>query len=457
MKQSFSAIIVFFFLNTISLAQSGSLDITFGKNGKVLQSFGASNKCNTVTVLKSGKLLAAGKTSLAGYHTVALMRFYSDGKLDSSFGNYGQVALTIYPNDQTECLKVLELDNGKILALVDEQGVGDNNYAYNVVVVRFEPDGKIDSSFGKNGFVKTELGYNESCRDMQIDSNGRIVLAGRQIEFKGTSSINILLLRYGSNGSRDSTFGRGGIVITNINGNKTYEEANSMVLQSDGKIIIGGKIYSRDYSMPDAKFLLVRFLENGSIDSSFGSNGLTITQFSSNDDIINSISLMSNGNIIAAGTSYAQGDAPYYYQYSGIALAQYLPNGQPYTFFGKKGKLILQRTSTNTEGRVVLVQPDSKIIIACMQYKRNYKEAGNFLVMRLFKTGIIDSSFGNDGLAVADFGSREDALSAVLQADGKIVVAGPHYPVDYNEDEKFAIARFNGDSNQEIIAKALIR
>ena len=453
MKQLTPIIILSVFLFNVSNAQPGSIDFTFGTNGKVLESFGTSNKCNTVAVLKSGKVLTAGKTAAGLYNAVGLIRFHSDGTLDSSFGSIGKVTLSMYPNDQAECLKVLEIKNGKILALIEEEGVGNNNYAYNVVVVRLEANGEIDSSFGINGFVKTELGYDESCRDMQVDADGRIVLAGRQIEFKGTSSTNILLLRFLENGVKDSSFGREGVVITNINGTKTDEEANSLIIQDNGRIVIGGKLYKNIYANSDSRFLLARFLDNGMLDSSFGTNGVSITQFSNNDDVINSISLQPSGNIIAVGTSYTQGDNVYYYAYSGIAIAQYLPNGQPDLSFGKQGKLIIKRISVNTEGKVVLVQPDSRIIVACMQYKRTYKEPGNFLVMRLYKSGIVDSSFGNNGFAVADFGSREDLSSAVLQDDGKIIVAGSHYPIDHNDDEKFALARFNGDGDKLIIAR----
>jgi uncharacterized delta-60 repeat protein len=420
-------------------AQAGTLDSSFGIGGRMLASFGQSSECTAMIMLKSGKILTSGITGPFDRERIGLMRFNIDGTLDSSFANNGQLIDYTFPNDMILCRGIAETSDGKIVALAEERG-GVNVHGMNVMLARYFEDGSTDSSFGKYGFIRTDVGYDENCSAVKIDGDGKIIIAGIEIEFKGTSSQNILLMRYNQNGSVDSSFGNNGIVIPDINGAHTFEDANTILLQPDGKIITGGRIFDKQYD--SSKFLLMRFLQNGKIDSTFGINGTMVSHFKE-ADVIFSIALRADGKIIAAGSTFEKRNQPYL-AYSNTAIAQYLPNGQPDVTFGKKGKAVLSIPDYNTEGKSILIQNDGKFVIAGITGKPIFG-GSQFIVTRFLKNGTVDSSFGIDGSTQTRFGSGGGVCkNAILQSDGKILVSGTYYPG--STPSSFALARYNIDN-----------
>lgn len=126
-------------------------------------------------------------------------------------------------------------------------------------------------------------------------------------------------------GDFDSTFNFDGIVTTDIG--RGLDAANAVIVQPDGKIIIGGYAFNGN----NIDFALVRLNTNGTLDYSFGTNGKVLTDFIGGDDIIYSLELQNDGKIIAAG-SYAYTDMSY-----GFALARYNSNGLLDVNFGTNG------------------------------------------------------------------------------------------------------------------------
>ena len=230
----------------------GSLDTSFSSDGKVTTDFGSSTSDygRSVTVQADGKILVAG-TSGADF---ALVRYNSDGSLDTSFSSDGGVTTDVGASERG--YGVTAQADGKIL-------VAGPSYDYNsnkgdFALVRYNSDGSLDTSFSSDGKVTTDFGserdYGES---VTVQADGKILVAG-------TSNDNFALVRYNSDGSLDTSFSSDGKVIPDFGGGAS---GHSVTVQADGKILVAGTSYRGGY-----KFALVRYNNDGSLDTSFDRN-----------------------------------------------------------------------------------------------------------------------------------------------------------------------------------------
>jgi len=264
--------------------------------------------------------------------------------------------------------------------------------------------GTLDLSFGDSGFVKTRTAAlgSEEAHSLQIQNDGKIISAGTVYHYGYIA--DFLLTRYKIDGRLDSAFGVDGKVISDFG---DYEDGASVAIQPDGKIVIAG--YTGENLPSD--FLIARYRNNGEADSSFGNNGTTIVDFQ-NIDRATAIAIQADGKIVVAGCSYdnifqANGD---------IAVVRLDANGEPDSTFGENGK-ILRASETAQEDCSLAIQKDGKIITAG-------NSRGDFILLRFETNGKIDSSFGTDGEAITDFGDNDWIESIALQDDGKIVATG---------------------------------
>lgn len=225
------------------------------------------------------------------------------------------------------------------------------------------------------------------------------------------------------NGSLDLSFGNGGSMTTSII-NKDY--ANSVALQSDGKIVVGGHI-SLGFN---SDFALVRYTINGTLDTTFGNNGIVITDIDSTD-FGKSVAIQTDGKIIMAGVNNNEK----------FILIRYNTDGTVDTTFGISGKVITNITGTNSFSSMsMLIQIDGKIVIASTIDSVNND---NFILIRYNSNGTFDNTFGIGGIQTTDIGSLyESALSVAIQTDGKIVVCGKTQIGGYYD---FAILRYNSN------------
>ena len=217
-------------------------------------------------------------------------------------------------------------------------------------------------------------------------------------------------------GSLDNTFGVGGKVSTSFGSGD--DGANSVAIQSDGKIVAAGY---RKTAGNRFKFSLARYNTNGSLDNTFGVGGKVITSLDSSDDRGNAIAIQANGKILVAGQSMHQSS---YGLYSDFALVRYNTNGTLDNTFGSGGKVTTDIDSANDYGNAVVIQPNGKIIVAGQSVTHNW----DFSLVRYDTTGAVDSTFGINGKVTYDFhpgGYAYDyAYSVALQTNGKILVAG---------------------------------
>lgn len=167
--------------------------------------------------------------------------------------------------------------DGKILAAGD--GYLENE---DILIARYLSNGSLDSSFGNKGKIITDFGEWEYCRSINLQTDGKIVLTGF-IQKEAFGENDVLVVRYMPDGSLDKSFGNEGKVTTVLPFD-TYSTCE--IIQPDGKIIISGYIW---YGGIDEKFLTIRYNEDGTVDSSFGVDGKVITDFGKGGDRINTM------------------------------------------------------------------------------------------------------------------------------------------------------------------------
>ena len=282
----------------------GSLDTTFGGDGRVTIDFGIAfrpvTSGNAVAIQADGKIVAAGSAGTAGENDFALARFNSDGSLDTSFGSGGKV-LTPFGGYEFAFELAIQAD-GKIVAAGHTDRFGEDGFDF--ALARYNPDGSLDAGFGSGGKVTTHFGstFFEAAYGVAIQADGKIVAAG-------TGAGDFALARYNPNGSLDTNFGLGGKVTTDIGGSGN---ANADAAQADGRITAVGSTSAGD-------FTLVQYRPDGSLDGSFGNGGTVTTDFSATDNAFD-VAIQGDGKIVAAGGTIGTG-------FSDFALARYENGG----------------------------------------------------------------------------------------------------------------------------------
>lgn len=260
----------------------GSLDLTF--NGTGIGQTGPAGIPFSVVALPNGSLVAVGQDAFGNYFQLA--KYTVTGTLDPSFGMSGVV---VQPQGFAVD-SMLETD-GKIIA-------AGNDNAGNYLVVRYNSDGSIDTTFASG-----PLGFIEGIK---IENNGKVVVVGTD------NSGNMQLVRYNTDGTIDTSFGSSGIVTGPLG------VATSLVIQPNGYYVISGYTLGATPNM-----LLARYDTTGTPDSGFGTSGVVMgpTGF-----LANGIALQSNGYIVVAGEGG-----------SGIKTTRYDTTGTLDTSYGNVG------------------------------------------------------------------------------------------------------------------------
>ncbi len=401
---------------------------TFGVgDGKITTALGVSmDKIYSVTTQSDNKIIVAGSAVINNSNDFAIVRYNSDGSLDTTFDGDGKVT-TDFDSIYDYGKSIIVQNDGKIVIV----GEGDDNFA----IVRYNGDGSLDTTFDGDGKVTTDfVGYNDIAYDVTVQNNGKIIVVGNT----NTGRWNdFALARYNSDGSLDTTFSDDGKVIIDLG----YSDAGrSVTMQSDGKILIAGSIDSGGYNYD---FVLMRYNSNGSLDTTFSDDGIVSTNFIS-IDFGYSVTMQNDGKIIMVG--YADSDDTIADTSYDFALARYNSDGSLDTTFGDDGKITTDFATLYDYGQSVVMQNDGKIIVAGCAFINGNEE---FALARYNSDGSLDTTFSGDGKITTyfanDFMGDSGDNSVTMQSDGKIIVAGSAHSPYTGTD--FAIARYNSDGS----------
>lgn len=295
----------------------GSLDATFGTGGKVITDFkdyfGYGDEATAVAIQPDGKIVTGGYSSTTLGCAFALARYNTDGSLDANFGTSGKVATVIHCEEGRIAMAIQT--NGKIVMAGSalKSVPGSFFLDSDVALARYNTDGSLDSTFGAGGKVITDFGSADRAYVVVAQSDGKLVIAGNMVT-SNTNFYDFLLARYNPDGTLDSSFGSNGAVTTDIN--RHEDKANALIIQLDGKLVAGGYGISGCYSIIGclSDFAVVRYNTDGGLDTTFGQRGILTTDWGGYQDVINGLAIQSDGKVWAAGGTD-----------NDFALSRYLP------------------------------------------------------------------------------------------------------------------------------------
>ncbi len=292
---------------------NGSADSTFSDDGKQTTDFGShDDNAYSIAIQKDGKIIVAG-TSTSQF---ALARYNTDGSLDNSFNGNGKRITSMGFGDV--CQSVALQPDGKIVAagytFLDSQ-LDSVVFA----VARFNADGTPDNTFNQNGKQYSNFGaFKDFANSVAIQNNGKIVVSGYSY-LNNTSDFSIA--RFNADGSPDTTFSDDG-KQNDVFGPDGYY-GKSLAIQTDGKIIVAG--YSETSSGSSSSFAVARYKTDGSLDSTFSEDGYQSTYLGADQEFGNAVAVNIDGRIAVAGTN------------NNFAIAMYKTDGSMDTTFGING------------------------------------------------------------------------------------------------------------------------
>lgn len=268
---------------------------------------------------------------------------------------------------------------------------------------------------------------NDAAVAVAVQPDGRIVVGGRTSSDAGRNN-DFGIVRLRRDLTLDPTFGTGGLVITDFFGG--FDLATDMVLQPDGRIVMLGMI---ENAAGQQDFGLARYNADGTLDASFGIGGRVVTDLSLSE-IPYAAALQRDGKIVVVGSTYHIGSAE-------LSMVRYLPDGTLDPGFGTGGAVFLNNYAATPYA--VTIQPDGRIV-AAGAVSLSGPRGSDFLLWRFHSHGPLDASFGA-GRIFTDFGGADGAKAVALQSDGKVVAAGfSGTPGDFRS-LNFAVARYNPD------------
>lgn len=301
------------------------------------------------------------------------------------------------------------------------------------VIRRYNHDGLLDNTFGQSGKVFSDFGdVREEIYCMAIQQDSKIVVGG-VIGNNVNDSRKGILARYNSNGSLDDSFGFKGRIITNYIGAPGNEIIRSIRILSDGKILVSGSKNIRDG-------LLAKYQTNGQLDSSFGNSGVVqLNTFQAGTGRESAaFEVQPDGKIIIAGSNKIGG-------INYLELSRYLPNGLLDITYNNRGYVTTFIDNLGARAYTLKLQPDNKIVVLGNVVRPHSFITGNlaadFVVVRYLDNGLIDNSFGSNGLVFTNFYENDVPSGLVIQADGKILLCGTTYHIS-DQGGRFIIARY---------------
>lgn len=334
---------------------NGTLDKTFGPDGDGVVETQVADRDSAmghaVAIQPDGKILVAGEGASGHDGVMIVVRYNTDGSLDNTFDKDGKVAVKI--NDSAAFDMVLQQDGKIVVAGSDFSGFNPNE---DFGVIRLNPNGSLDKSFDGDGKATVKMGAAEWAKAVAIDYSGtpqsntnwgKIVLAG---VYKTNTFEQYAIARLNANGKLDTGFAFGGWRRGGFNGH-VQSRANSVVVQPNGKYVIAGTGGEPDAGKESSyQFELARFDSRGSIDTIFGTNGITETGFGA-PDIAHDLIVSADGGLLVGGEVNRK-----------LALAKYNSIGQLDTRFGTGGKIVLDvgdvdagvGLASTGDGRVVI-------------------------------------------------------------------------------------------------------
>lgn len=400
-------------------AAPGELDPTFSGDGwvRTLEVTSPHNNylpdgAAGVDITPGGEIVTAGELiDGASNWYFGAFRYLPNGDLDQSFGEGGWVKNNLGSFERPWAVEVQ--DDGRIVVA----GESDCPYAMCFTLARYLPGGALDTTFGGDGIVQTKFGRHAGfAYDIDLAPGGKIVAVGRR--FKSGDALDDQLFavaRYGPNGALDKSFSGDGRV--SIDFGFGDDIAESVVALPDGKIVVAGSGTRNLYSTDD-DFAVARLRLNGSLDHSFSGDGLKTIDFGSGRGETGFDVARHRGGFVIVGSTSAGGRPT-----PKLAVARVGGGGALDRSFG------LRRLSPGSHGGYatsVVVDGVDRILVGGRVFESSDYDPSDWIVSRLLPGGATDPSWSG-GVARVDFGTGADQINDLTLQRGSLVAAGSIY------------------------------
>jgi len=421
------------FFSSSLLAAPGALDTTFNTTGWAstgdqlvpVDDFG-----NGLIRQTDGKLVVVGSTT-TGVSKITLVRYNTDGSLDTSFNGTGKVITGIgAANLNSFGRAVAQQSDGKLVVAGDKANGLNEDYA----VLRYNADGSLDTSFGTSGVFTYDGGSDDFLYAIAVQADGKIAVAGKT--FVG-ANFSFAVLRLNTNGTLDTAFNTTGIATTAINAAQD-NVAYSLIQQADGKLVAAG--YSNVATVSD--FAVVRYTTAGALDITFNTTGKVDTPVLASFDVGRSVIQQADGKLVVAG--YAMNGTNY-----DFAIVRYTTAGSLDTTFNTTGKQTTAIGAGDDLGLSVIQDSSLNLVVAGCTGTTNTAGAitvcstgGDFALARYTSAGALDTSFNTTGKVTTPILAGIDQATSIIQdGSGNYVAAGYAIAADTKND--IAVARYN--------------
>ena len=303
-------------------------------------------------------------------------------------------------------------------------------FTFSPVFINAQP-GTLDSDFDADGKMVIALGNSyDVANSVAVQPDGKILIAGYTTTTQPHEAF--VLIRLNTDGSTDNSFGTDGVVTLEFN--SSVNRAMSMALQPDGKIVLVGSTYS---TLSD-DIAIVRLTPDGQLDEEFSTDGFLTVDINGLADYPSSVVIQPDGKIVVSGFSYNGLDMDF-------LVMRYTPNGMLDGGFNVSGYVTTDFGSSLDYANAMAIQDDGKIVVAGYTYTNS---SSSFIVVRYNTDGTLDNTFSIDGIVKTMVGSETNyAYALAIQPDGKIVLGGDSGD---NVNEDFALTRYNSDGTLDL-------
>jgi len=423
---SFIALILFFALNNFSFCQSpGSLDLSFGTQGKIKRPTGLENLTIYQSVIKNnGSIVLTGKAKLAGgsNENIVVAALKPDGTPDNTFNGTGYRIIDIQMTENVGKSLALQPD-GKIVIV----GWVHNGANFDICLIRLNSDGSFDNGFGTSGKIVLNLGSTEFGMAVDYLSGGKILVTARK--YNGANS-DVALLRFLSNGVLDNSFGVNGISSNDFS-NSNEIPYDSAVLP-DGSILVAGDADPSGFSV----FFAAKYSKDGVTVTNFGINGFSTFQVGSGNNGVSTVKIQNDGKIIIGGYAYEGTETT-------MAVVRLNSDGTPDQSFGVNGSVTTDIRQGSEYINDMLIQKDGKILVCGVA--RGLISNSDFTAVRYMPDGNIDLSFGANGIVTTDFDNTDVAASILSISDDKFIIVG------HSDEKNLILSRYHNDLQSSTI------
>jgi len=329
---------------------SGELDTSFGEGGWAHTNLGSFDFAHAVAIQDDGKIVVGGESDCRYASCFTLARYTAEGALDPTFGGGDGVVRTTFSECGCRVYDLAIAPNGKIVAVGWRFRYGDAQDDGLFAIARYRPDGRLDTTFSRDGRTSIDFGYGDDfARAVAVQPDGKILVAGSGTRNLYLTEDDFAFARFRTDGSLDPTFSGDGLRTIHFGGERS-DGAYGIDVQSDGRILAVGA------SGPAPRMAVTRLTASGGLDTSFGRR---LTRPSAAGGYATAVVEHPDGRILVAGRAFEDTE----HDASDWVVARYGRGGGLDATWGGDGIVLTDFGTGADSADALAVQDDGRLVV----------------------------------------------------------------------------------------------